>query len=231
MEPFTKYAHTSLTHLFAHQLVTSKRCRNSSLQPLWKCCLPRPWQSCNPEVCDLLWYAEFLHCGVPWSTSPNEYPERRWAKDAFSEIITPRKSEYINVCDSNFACHSKPETSNISQAILISFILRVLWFASRSPATTPKLPVFPIALQAGPYHLPPVDPAWKKEHGFEARPSLTPDVPSFLAKKNQSPTRSPFSDLRRAGATAPPLILSDMVVEARWFPSWLRSQSCAILLS
>ncbi|KAG0569958.1 hypothetical protein KC19_6G128300 [Ceratodon purpureus] len=94
-------------------------------------------------------------------------------------------------------------------------IFRDNYTKEKFPASTPKLPEFPIALEADPYRLPPVDPAWKKEHGFEARPSITPDVPIFLAKKNHSPTRSPFSDMRRAGTLAPPMRLSEMVVGAR----------------
>jgi len=48
------------------------------------------------------------------------------------------------------------------------------------------LPDFPIALTAELYVLPPVDPAWESERGYEARASsLTVDVPSLLAKPNQ----------------------------------------------
>jgi len=80
------------------------------------------------------------------------------------------------------------------------------------PSTTPELPEFPIALEADSFHLPPVDSAWKRERGFEARPSLTPGVPSFLTRKNSAQKRPPVSDLKRAGAPmTPPLIVSDMV--------------------
>lgn len=81
----------------------------------------------------------------------------------------------------------------------------------RMSSTTPKLPEFPIALEADPFHLPPVDSAWKKERGFEAKPSLTPDVPSFLGRKNSAQTRPPVSNLRKAGPNVPPLIVADMV--------------------
>ncbi|KAG0587015.1 hypothetical protein KC19_2G134600 [Ceratodon purpureus] len=90
-------------------------------------------------------------------------------------------------------------------------IYRDNYSKEKMPGTTPKLPEFPIALEADPFHLPPVDPAWKKERGFESKPSLTADIPSFLARKNSAQTRPPVSDLRRAGAMAPPLIVSDMV--------------------
>lgn len=99
-------------------------------------------------------------------------------------------------------------------------IYRLSWLRSfgfrifRFPETTPKLPEFAIALEADAFRLPPVDSAWKKEKGFEARPSsLTPELPSFLAK-NKEPNRTVKSDLRKAGPLVPPNILSEMVVEA-----------------
>jgi hypothetical protein len=85
----------------------------------------------------------------------------------------------------------------------------------KMPGTTPKLPEFPIALEADPFHLPAIDPAWKKERGYEAKPSLTADIPSFLARKNSAQARQPASDLRRAGPITPPLVVSDMMVQAR----------------
>ncbi|XP_024368623.1 uncharacterized protein [Physcomitrium patens] len=80
------------------------------------------------------------------------------------------------------------------------------------PASTPKLPEFPIALEADPFNLPPVDPAWKRERGFEGRTSQNRDLPSFLAtKKSLSKTQLPVSDLRRAGPMDPALVVSEMV--------------------
>jgi hypothetical protein len=90
-------------------------------------------------------------------------------------------------------------------------VFRDNYSKEKMPSTTPKLPEFPIALEADPFHLPPVDSAWRRERGFEAAPSLTPDVPSFLARKNSAQTRGPVSDLRRAGPITPPLVVSDMV--------------------
>jgi hypothetical protein len=93
-------------------------------------------------------------------------------------------------------------------------IFRDNYSNEKFPETTPKLPEFAIALEADAFRLPPVDSAWKKEKGFEARPSsLTPEVPSFLAK-NKEQNRSMKSDLRKAGPLVPPNILSEMVVEA-----------------
>lgn len=181
----------------------------------------------------MLWHITgFLHCGVRWSTWPREYQGRRWAKYEFSEITTPRKSKnsfppsvpffpvawHLKVGDKldNSWCQSIPVLLVSSKVSTKRFCDH--WFLRvrdqnvhcRMPGTIPKLPEFPIALEADPFHLPPVDSSWKKERGYEPRPSLTPDIPSFLARKNSAQTR-PVSDLRREGAMAPPLIVSDMV--------------------
>lgn len=42
----------------------------------------------------MVWYAEFLHCGVQWSTSSRECQGRRWAKDESSETTTSKKSKW-----------------------------------------------------------------------------------------------------------------------------------------
>jgi hypothetical protein len=88
-------------------------------------------------------------------------------------------------------------------------IFRDNYSKEKMPGTTPKLPEFPIALEADPFHLPAVDAAWKGERGYEEKPSLTAGIPSFLARKNSAQTRPPGSDLRRS--MAPPLRFSDMV--------------------
>ncbi len=79
----------------------------------------------------------------------------------------------------------------------------------RSPETTPKLPDFPIALTAELYVLPPIDPAWESERGYEARTSsLTVDVPSLLAKTNQDQKLLTSVDLHRQQPVSPPPPLS-----------------------
>ncbi|KAG0616021.1 hypothetical protein M758_5G084300 [Ceratodon purpureus] len=95
-------------------------------------------------------------------------------------------------------------------------IFRENYRAEKLPRTLPKLPDFPLALTADPYDLPPVDPAWEKESGYEGIPSLTPDVPSFLAKRDLNPKNSGIkSDLRRARPMSPPLIVTPDMVQAR----------------
>lgn len=82
----------------------------------------------------------------------------------------------------------------------------------RLPVTTPELPVFPLALTAEEYDLPPVDPAWEKESGYEGRHTLTSVLPAFLAKRELNPKQNGINtDLRRATAMSPVLGTPQMV--------------------
>jgi hypothetical protein len=86
----------------------------------------------------------------------------------------------------------------------------------RLPVTTPELPVFPLALTAEEYDLPPVDPAWEKESGYEGRPNLSSDLPAFLAKRDLNPKQNGVkSDLRRARPMAPTVLAIPQMVQAR----------------
>ncbi|KAG0595321.1 hypothetical protein M758_UG158500 [Ceratodon purpureus] len=80
------------------------------------------------------------------------------------------------------------------------------------PITIPELLVFPLALTAEEYDLPPVDPAWEKESGYEGRHTLTSNLPAFLAKRDLYPKQNGVkSDLRRARPMSP----TPQMVQAR----------------
>ncbi|XP_024395438.1 uncharacterized protein [Physcomitrium patens] len=87
-------------------------------------------------------------------------------------------------------------------------LLRENYPKEKMPRKTPKLPEFPVALSADPFHLPPFDPAWKMESGFEVRASLTAVLPVYYTLKDQIPP--PILDLSRAGPALPPSAVTDM---------------------
>nr|XP_024397908.1 uncharacterized protein LOC112293079 isoform X2 [Physcomitrium patens]PNR37744.1 hypothetical protein PHYPA_020853 [Physcomitrium patens] len=101
------------------------------------------------------------------------------------------------------------------EAVNKSRVFRENYREEKLPIVVPKLPEFPLALIAEPYHLPPVDPAWEKESGYEGIPTLTPDIASFLAKKDPNPKPAAMSDLRRAWPMSPPLLVTPEMVRAR----------------
>lgn len=81
----------------------------------------------------------------------------------------------------------------------------------RLPVATPQLPVFQLALKADQYNLPPIDPAWEKETGYEGRYNLDSDLPAFLVKRDLSRKENGPSELRRAQ----PILATPAMVQAR----------------
>nr|XP_024376822.1 uncharacterized protein LOC112282906 isoform X1 [Physcomitrium patens]XP_024376823.1 uncharacterized protein LOC112282906 isoform X1 [Physcomitrium patens]XP_024376824.1 uncharacterized protein LOC112282906 isoform X1 [Physcomitrium patens] len=79
------------------------------------------------------------------------------------------------------------------------------------PVATPQLPVFQLALKADQYNLPPIDPAWEKETGYEGRYNLDSDLPAFLVKRDLSRKENGPSELRRAQ----PILATPAMVQAR----------------
>jgi hypothetical protein len=102
------------------------------------------------------------------------------------------------------------------EALTKARLFRENYRKEKLPATTPQLPVFPLALTAEEYDLPPVDPAWEKESGYEGKHTLTSDLPAFLAKRDLNPKQNGIkADLRRAQPLSPPLLPTPQMVQAR----------------
>jgi hypothetical protein len=97
------------------------------------------------------------------------------------------------------------------EALVKARVFRENYRKEKLPATTPELPVFPLALNADEYNLPPVDPAWEKEPTYKSsQQQNTSNIPSFLPKRDFKPNGMK-SDLRRAQ----PLLTTAPMVQAR----------------